>query len=203
MPTATRNPTTRWRVVGPILAVVVAGVAAVGLTRGDDDDAPPALPEPVAVTSDAPRLASLEALVAASDVVVRAEVVTTEHGRVFGDPGGERIESRLVTLDVAEVLVGDASVEGTLVVEEEGWLEDGAPLIVDGAAPSNVGDDGVWFLVDVGDADLPIYVVVSAQGRYLVDEGALSGAAGDDSLVDELVNLSVEELTTRIGALHR
>ena len=89
------------------------------------------------------------------------------------------------------------------MVEEEGWLEDGAPLIVDGAAPSTVGDDGVWFLVDVGDADLPIYVVVSAQGRYLVDDGALSGAAGDDPLVDELASLSVEELTARIGALHR
>lgn len=26
-------------------------------------------------------------------------------------------------------------------MEEEGWLEDGTPLIVDGAAPSATGDD--------------------------------------------------------------
>ena len=61
----------------------------------------------------------------------------------------------------------------------------------------------MWFLLDVGDADLPIYVVVSAQGRYLVDGDGLTGAAGDDPLVEELTGLSLAELTERIAALHR
>ena len=202
MPTATRSGA-GWRIAGPAVAILVAGVVALAVNRGTEDEVPPADPAPVAVTSNAPRLATLDELVAASDLVVRGTVASTEHGRAFGEPGGERIESRLVTLGVSEVLAGDPSAEGTLVVEEEGWLEDGAPLVVDGAPPSARGDDGIWFLVEVGDADAPVYVVVSAQGRYLVDGDTLRGAAGDDPLIDELTDLSVEELTARIGALHR
>ncbi len=193
----------RWRVLGPVVAVVVAVTAAVALTRDDEPAERPGGPEPVAVQSDAPRLTSLEELAAAADLVVRGHVVTTERGRVFGDPGGESIESRLVTLEVADVLAGEATVDGTLLVEEEGWLEDGTPLIVDGAAPSAVGDDGVWFLIEVGGTDAPIYVVVSAQGRYLVERAGLSGATGDDPLIAELTSLSIEDLTARIAALHR
>jgi hypothetical protein len=193
----------RWRVLGPVVAVVVAVAAGVALTREDAPANRTDGPEPVAVQSDAPRLTSLEELAAAADVVVRGQVVATERGRVFGDPGGESIESRLVTLEVAAVLAGGASVDGTVLVEEEGWLEDGTPLIVDGAAPSAVGDDGVWFLIEVGGTDVPIYVVMSAQGRYLVDGDGLSGATGDDPLVAELTSLSIDELTARIAALHR
>ena len=43
----------------------------------------------VAVTSDAPRVGSLEELAASADLVVRGEVVATERGRVFGEPGGD------------------------------------------------------------------------------------------------------------------
>ena len=53
----------------------------------------------------------------------------------------------------------------------------------------------------VGTADAPVYVVVSAEGRYLVDDDGLVGAAGDDPLVAELAALSVDELTARIAAL--
>jgi hypothetical protein len=190
----------RWRLVGPVSAVVVALVAGVLLTRPDDGEAT-AAPDPVAVSSDAPRLGSLEELVAASDLVVRAEVVATEPGRVFGEPGGTAVESRLVTLEVGEVLSGTAPRDDTVLVEEEGWLDDGTPLIVDGAAPSRTGDDGIWFLVDVGDPDAPVHVVVSAQGRYLVDGDGLVGAAGDDRLIAALARLSVDELAARIAAL--
>lgn len=38
--------------------------------------------------------------------------------------------------------------DGALLVEEEGWLADGKPLVVDGAAPSTQGDVGIWFLVE-------------------------------------------------------
>jgi hypothetical protein len=191
----------RWRLLGPALAILVAVVAGVVLTRSDDEPEPPEPLEPVAVSSDAPRLATLDALVAASDVVVRAEVVATERGRVFGEPGGAAVESRLVTLEVTDVLAGVAPADDAVLVEEEGWLEDGAPLIVDGAAPSRPGDDGIWFLVRVGDPDVPVYVVVSAQGRYLVDGDGLAGASGDDPLVDALARLSVDELTARLAAL--
>lgn len=191
----------RWRLVGPALAVVVAVVAAVALTREEDDGEPTLGQEPVAVTSDAPRLTSLEELVAAADVVLRAEVVATERGRVFGEPGGPAVESLLVTLEVAEVLAGPVPVDSAVLVEEEGWLEDGTTLIVDGAAPSATGDDGIWFLVEVGDPDGPVYVVISAQGRYLLDGDGLAGATGDDPLIAELSGLSVDELAAHIAAL--
>jgi len=193
----------RWRLLGPAAAIVVAVTAGVALTRSDDD-APPIAPDPVAVSSDAPRLASLDELLSASDLVVRAHVSGTERGRVFGEPGGDAtVESRLVTLDVSEVLAGAAPTDGAVLVEEEGWLEDGTPLIVDGAAPSSPGDDGIWFLVRVGDPDVPVFVVISAQGRYLVDGERLAGASGEDPLIATLARLSVDELSARIAALRR
>lgn len=194
----------RWRALGPAIAVVVAIVAGVVLTRGDDTvDAPTATtePAPVAVTSNAPMLATLDALVAASDVIVRGVVSSTERGRLFGDPAtGTAIESRLVTLSVTRVLRGDAPVDD-LLIEEEGWTQEGAPLVVDGAEGSQDGDDGIWFLTEVQGPEGPAYVVVSAQGRYLVDGDRLRGAAGDDPMVAELSGLSVDALADRIAAL--
>ena len=91
-----------------------------------------------------------------------------------------------MTLRVVDRLAGDAPPEGPLVVEEEGWLEDGTPIVVDGAPASKVGDDAIWFLDAVGTEELPVYVAVSAQGRYLVVDGDLVGADGDDPLIAEL-----------------
>ena len=133
--------------------------------------------------------------------MVRAEVRATERGRTFGTPGGTGIESRLVTIVVADVLRGAAAPGQALLVEEEGWLDDGTPLVVDGAPPSAEGDDAVWFLADLGDADGPRTVVVNAQGRYLVDGGRLEGAALDDALIASIEALGPEGLARRVAAL--
>jgi hypothetical protein len=195
------RPRVRWRLLGPVVAVLVAVGVAVALTQPAPDEPPAPARPPVAVTSDAPRVATLEELASSADLVVRAEVVATERGRVFGEPGGGAVESRLVTLAVDDVLTGAASTGASLLVEEEGWLEDGTPLIVDGAEPSRVGDDGIWFLDAVGTVDEPVYVVVSAQGRFLVDGDRLTGASGDDPLVATLSGLSADALTARLAAL--
>jgi hypothetical protein len=204
--TARRSPVA-WAVPAALVAVAVI-VAAVVLAGGSDEAPPPAAtttaaPEldPVEVSSDAPRFTSLDQLVAASDLIVRARVTDTEPGRWFGDGStSARIRSRLVTLDVDEVLAGEAPAGelGTLLLEEEGWTQDGAPLVVDGAAPSKVGDDGIWFLVDPGDGTTDALIVVNAQGRYLVDGDHLSGAAGGDRLVEELADGSLADLAGRI-----
>jgi hypothetical protein len=200
-----RRSALAWAV--PVVLVVVAVIGTVALAR-DPAEPPPApttttapAPDPVAVDSDAPSYASLDELLAASDVVVRARVTDTERGRWFGDGSqSARIQSRLVTLQVEDVLKGDApaGAAGSLLVEEEGWLEDGSPLVVDGASPSAEGDDGIWFLVDPGDDTTDALITVNAQGRYLVDGTHLSGAAGDDPLVAELSALSEDELAARI-----
>jgi hypothetical protein len=70
---------------------------------------------------------------------------------------------------------------------------------VDGAAPSEVGDDAIWFLDAVGSPELPLHVVPSAQGRYLVVGGRLVGAAGDDPLIAELAALGPEGLAAAIS----
>jgi hypothetical protein len=194
-----------WLRRGPIVAVVLAGAVAVLLwSRTDDDEAPPraAAPAPVAVTSDAPRLADLAALAAASTVVVRGEVVEAEHGRLFGEPGGDAtVESRVLTLRVDRVLRGPSPGAARLLVEEEGWDGDGAPLIVDGAAPSKVGDTGIWFLTRVGTGEEQRYVVVSAEGRYLERRRVLVGAKGDDPLIARLVALGPAGLADAVAAL--
>jgi hypothetical protein len=158
---------------------------------------------PVAASSDAPRRASLAELATASDLVVRAQVVATDRGRVFGDPGSDAaIESRVVTLTIRRVLRGiGTSPDATLLVEEEGWTADGAPLVVDGAPPSEVGDDAIWFLTEVGAEEEQRYVVVSAEGRYVVDASGLRGAVGDDPLVAELAALGPDGLEAAIAAL--
>lgn len=193
-----------WATAAPAAAVVVA--VAAGAASLLHDQRPPAAPAQavpagwrgaVEVSSDAPRATTLEELVAASDTVVRAEVVATERGRWFGDAdGGTRIQSRFATLQVVEVLRGVAPAAGNLLLEEEGWLEDGSPLVVDGAAPTQVGNDGIWFVVDGGDPQVGAHVIVSDQGRYLVtgSAGRLAGATGDDPLIARLAALTLDEL---------
>lgn len=206
----------RWPVVAlPILAVVVAvavGVATLGAEpdrAGGRDGGSSAVtttpPDAVAVTSDAIRVGTLDELLDTADLVVRGEVVATERGRWFGDgTGGPRIQSRLVTLRVGEVLAGVAPAAPSLLVEEEGWTEDGAPLVVDGLAPSREGDVGTWFLLDGGDPELGAYVVVSAQGRYLEDgDGTLRGADLDDDLVADLAGRTPDELAEAVRAADR
>lgn len=193
--------------VAPALALVVAGVLAVTLVAGGgSDDRPIAgtttttTPDPVRIESDSPAYATLGELLAATDLVVRARVTSTDRGRVFGEPGEETaLESRLVALEVTETLRGTAP-PAEILVEEEGWLLDGSPLIVDGLVPSATGDDAIWFLVDPSeDPQEPTpFVTTNAQGRYLVVDGALVGADGPDPLVAELTAMTPEELERAI-----
>lgn len=202
----------RWARLLPVLAIALAvatatlvarapwsstgGTPAVG--EASADASTPA--DAVRVSSDAPRHAGLDELVASADQVVRGRVVATERGRWFGEGAtSARVQSRLVTLQVDEVLAGGFDDE-TLVIEEEGWLADGAPLIVDGAAASRVDDAGIWFLAEGGDPVLGAYVVLGAEGRYLVagSAGTLAGADLDDPLIEELTELTEAELTDRI-----
>lgn len=211
-PTATPDPPRGrrlWRWALPAVAValaVIAGAVVLGGSDGGDGSHPStpttALPaDAVEVTSDAPAYGSLQELVDASDLIVRGRVADAERGRWFGDPGSTaRIQSRLLTLDVEDVLHGSPRGEaGSVLVEEEGWTEDGHPLVIDGAEPSQEGDEGIWFLVDTGDETTGAWIVVNAQGRYLVGPDGLEGATGGDPLVAELSGLSIDELEARIS----
>lgn len=190
------------------MAVAVAAVAVVvTLSRSSDGgtaSSPPTTTVPadaVEVTSDAPAYGTLQELIDASDLVVTGRITDAERGRWFGEPGAGRIQSRLLTLDVDQVLAGTPRGEtATLLVEEEGWTEDGEPLVIDGAVPSQVGDEGIWFLADTGDDTTGSWIVVNAQGRYLAgSDGSLRGAEGDDPLVAELSAKTYDELEAEIS----
>jgi hypothetical protein len=224
--TAAAGGRNRWTAVLPAVVAVVALVAAlvVALRPGDgetprdaeeaaglsapDPDAPP-----VAITSSAPRYGTLPHLVAASGLIVEAEVVDSTPGRWFGEPstggGRGRILSRLVTLRVTRVLAGPSPEGFEVLVEEEGWSEDGAPLVVDGLGAAAVGDRGYWFLMAGGDADVGAYLVVNFQGRYLVRGGRLEGATPDPAaesrdygfdLVAQVEAMSPDELVAAVAA---
>ena len=197
--------------VPPVVALVVAGILAVVLVAGGstgdgagsgDGTSTTSTPAPVDISSDSPAYATLDELLAASDLVVRARVTSTERGRVFGEPGEETaLESRLVALEVTEVLRGTAP-PPEILVEEEGWLLDGSPLIVDGLVPSATGDDAIWFLVDPSDdpQEATPFVTTNSQGRYIVVDDQLIGPDGDDPLVTRIEALTPDALAEAIRA---
>lgn len=192
MPTATADRPPHLRGATWICAsvlVVTAGVVFALSYRPGASVEPAAARRPVEVTSDARhRFATVEELVAASDLVVEGHVVATEVGRPFGDADADTgavsaIRSQITTVGVDAILRG-ASSETTLVVEEEAELADGTPVRVDGMRAGAVGDRGVWFLVASRDPDFPGYVVVNAQGGYLRGTGdSLRGGDPTDPLV--------------------
>lgn len=193
-----RRPLLAWvlPVVIAVAAVVAVGVAA---TRGPDGSGTVATSArattvpPIAVAAtDAVTYRTVDELAGASDLVVRGRVAEVRRGRVVGEPGAG-IESRVVVVDVAEVLRtgSGASTTGTtvagptrLLVEEEGWLDDGTPIAVNGVPPLQVGDEAVWFLLSATDGALPAYITVNSQGRFqLLPDGRLRGGAPTDPLV--------------------
>jgi len=182
--------------VAPLLAIAAVVVAAAtwAWSRGD---APADTPEPIRVRATSVYdFSSLDEMGAASDLVVEADVVAVERGRLVGEPGEGGVISRIVTLAVADVIRGDTTAS-TVIVEEEGWLPDGTPIIVDDVEPSVVGDHGVWFLdaLDAPDAaDVPAYLVINSQGRMLERGDRVEGGDQSDALVRALQQRSFDDL---------
>lgn len=191
-----------------VLALVTVTVFVVVLDNAPDQPALFGLKPEAVSSSTRHEFTDLGELIDASDLIVDGEVVATERGRVFGgiDDEGKAAEtavrSRVLTLRVDEVIATGAALaaDGTevVLVEEEGWLTDGTPLVVDAAHASGVGDTGIWFLVATRDADFPGFVVVNSQGRYLRKGGGLRGADRTDALVRQLEALGPDGLADEI-----
>lgn len=143
-------------------------------------------PAPVAVAAtDTQTYPDLASLARASDLVVRGHVTRVQRGRVIGDPtAGDAIVSKIVTVTVDTSLRGSLGAGATVLIEEEGWLVDGSPVLVNGVTPPAEGDEAVWFLQAVTDPELTGYIQTNGQGRYqILPDGALRGAAPADPLV--------------------
>ena len=171
----TRWLRSRWLEVLLVTVPLLVGLGwwVVSATRDEGQ------PEPLAVDAAGPHFATLDELVAASDLVVAGEVVSVGEGRTITDPSDPSagIRTRLVTIAVTEPLVGDPP--EPLVLEEEAALLDGTPIVVNGVAPSKVGDEGIYFLVGGTTTDAPYHALINEQGRYLVQAGTLVPAADD------------------------
>ena len=146
-------------------------------------------------------------LVDASAVVVLARVAAVSEGRSFAAPGGVGVRSRVLRLEVGAVLAGPDP-GATLAVEEVTELADGTPVILDGLGAATADDQGFWFLAASADRTVPYLAAVSPQGRYLrrSDERGddrLTGAAGDDPLVRQVVDGGGRRLTDEIIAAAR
>jgi hypothetical protein len=202
MPERARTVRRSAAVVALLAVAAGAGIVrwtAAGGSGSAGDTTGRTAPLPVAASS-VYQFDDLASMVAASDLVVRARVDTTARGRLVGD-GEAAVVSRIDTLSVEEVLAGDASLDfsgGTLLVEEEGWLGDGTAIAVNGLAPSAAGMDAIWFLDRRPDPELPGYLIINHQGRYVVDGNQLRGADGHDPLVAELEPLGPEGLTDAV-----
>lgn len=143
---------------------------------------------------------TLAEMAVASDAIVVGTVTATETGRLVGDPADGGVVSRLVTIEVDEALRGELG--PTIVIEEEGTLPDGTPLIVNGVRGSAVGDHGVWFLDRLDDAELPVFLVINSQGRFLTSptdpDGDLIGGDQRDPLVQTLQQQSFTDLVDAV-----
>jgi hypothetical protein len=189
------------------VALVVGAGAAAFVTTYDTSD-PVDARAPVAVTSDARhRFTDLGQLVAASDLVLTGRVVSSEPGRIFGNPGAaaasSAIRSHVLTLRVEAVLANkdeQAGSDTVVLVEEEATLTDGSPVVVDGMRPSRTGDRGLWFLVASNDAEFPGYTLVNAQGRYVeTPTGRLRGGDRSDPLVRSLERMGSGRLADAVA----
>ena len=190
----------------PVVPLVgIAALAVVAATWAwRSGDTPADTPEPLRVRATSLYdFASLDEMGAASDLVVEAQVVAVERGRLVGEPDEGGVVRRIVTLAVTEVIRGDAAAS-TVVVEEEGWLPDGTPIIVDDVEPSVVGDHGVWFLdaLDAPDgADLSAYLVINSQGRMLERDDRVVGGDQTDPLVIAVQQRSFEDLIRALDGI--
>ena len=173
-----------------VVLTVAAGVGIVRWTSAGDGDGSAGdtvgdVRLPLAVeASSLYQFDDLASMVAASDLVVRARVDTTTRGRLVGD-GEAAVVSRIDTLEVEEVLAGDASLDSgsTLLVEEEGWLGDGTAIAVNGLAPSEAGMDAIWFLDRRPDRRASRLPGHQPPGPVRGRRRPLEGADGQDPLV--------------------
>lgn len=120
---------------------------------------------------------SLEAMVATSDLVVVGEVTAVSQGRLM-NPDDPSIPTRyrLVTISIQEVIKGIYA-NSTVLMEEAGYVPNGASFEIDEMPWSNIGDVGIFFLAKYPDQPEGHYSQISPEGRLLTAIRDSDGAA--------------------------
>jgi hypothetical protein len=147
--------------------------------------------------------ATIEAMTAAADAVVEAEVTSIRPGRTFGGATGAPLEYASLTLRVDDVLAGDLpSAAGSVTLELPLYAGTDALRSLD----SLRGINGVFFLRSKGDADriaglasgadppeVPFYRLLTQDALVLNDDGRAAVVAGDHGPLDALAGVSYVE----------
>lgn len=138
---------------------------------------------------EAVQFRTLGEMVATSLSVVEGDVVAVRPGRDLSTGPDGKHQLTEVVLRVSEVLAGQA-LTGDILIEDD-------PVL---AAPSVVGDHGIYFLVQKRDAADARYRLATSQGRYRLDaSGRLRGSNPANPLVQQLESTTPAGLRTVIG----
>jgi hypothetical protein len=184
--------------VALLVLPLAAATFVVALLIGDDDSAPELDTTAVTVAADEPTFSSLDGLLRASDAVVAGVVDHVEEGRAISDPSDVRsgIRTQLASVRVDEVLAGDVASE--IVIEQEATLLDGTPIEVNGMAPLEAGQVGIYFLIAGDGEEFPYFALVNRQGHYeVVDDRLVAGS--DDALSRHLAAMTPDALRCAIS----
>ena len=150
----------------------------------DGDSSEPIDPAAVDLTATEPVFAGLGETAEAADEVVRAVVVDLQPGRTLTDP--QRPDAGIVTEYVQlDVVAGvGADVPAALVVEQEATLLDGTPVTVNGAAPLDVGNEGVAFVRAGPGGGQPFHALVATWAWIPIVDSQLAPRSGAPSWLD-------------------
>lgn len=184
-----------WATIAPVILVVGVAAAALWWWRGSTADRPP---EPVSIEATGAQFTTLDQMVAASDLVVRGQIVDVEDGRSITDPANPAvgIRTQLAAVEVVEVLAGGDP--GPLVVEQEAALLDGTPVRINGVDPLAVGEFGYLFLVRGDSDEFPYTAIVNEQGWVPVVDGLLEPVDPVDAVWSGLAGRPVAEIDARL-----
>jgi hypothetical protein len=179
-----------------VIPLVVGAVAAVSLQQQNQPQKPTDI-DAISTSYD-----SLASLITASDIVVVARAESVATGRVLTSPENPdaALKTEVVTLRVGDVLHGVA--DATVLLEQEATLADGTPITVNGVPPTQVGDEGVFFVDRSTSPDVPYVALVNDQSRYLVTGPArdVLQSSVNDAFSNELAALGPYQLRCEVLA---
>lgn len=137
------------------------------------------------------RFDTITELVATSDLVVEATVLSESRGQTIGEHG-KRIK-RLAKVEVLETFKGESP--QTLTVIEDGWLEDGRSIIVDGVAPLTPNRRVILFLLrstESGAGDMAFRV--DSAGQYSIEGESVEAGHGGSPVLEKVKKMKPKEL---------